>query len=81
MMSRRALESLTIKVWWHFVRSGGGQISISKRSPDAAWDLRILTEKLCSEYGKAGFEIPNKEIIVKGHRKTVDPQVAASLHF
>lgn len=64
MMSRRALESLTIKVWWHFVRSGGGQISISKRNPDAAWDLRILTEKLCSEYGKAGFEISNKEIIV-----------------
>jgi DNA sulfur modification protein DndD len=58
------LLSLSTKVWWHFVKSGGGQISISKRNPDASWDLRILTEKLCSEYRKAGFEILNKEIIV-----------------
>ncbi|MES2674342.1 MAG: AAA family ATPase [Pseudomonadota bacterium] len=65
MMSRRALESLSTKVWWHFVKSGGGQISISKRNPDTAWDLRSLTEKLCSEYRKADFEIPNKVIIVK----------------
>ncbi len=64
MSSRRALEDLCNKVWWHFVRNGGGMISISKRNPDAPWDLRVLAEKLRAEFRKASFEIQNKENIV-----------------
>jgi recombinational DNA repair ATPase RecF len=64
MSSRRALEDLCNKVWWHFVKNGGGLISISKRNPDAPWDLRVLAEKLRAEFRKARFEIQNKENIV-----------------
>ncbi|MFK5948940.1 MAG: AAA family ATPase [Methylococcales bacterium] len=64
MSARRALEELCNKVWWYFVRNGGGLVSISKRNPDAPWDLRMLAEKLKSEVNKEKYGIPNKEEIV-----------------
>jgi len=64
MSARRALEYLCNKVWWYFVRNGGGLVSISKRNPDAPWDLRILAEKLKSEVNKEKYGIPHKEEIV-----------------
>lgn len=65
MSARRALEDLCNKVWWYFVRHGGGLVSIAKRNPDAPWDLRLLVEKLRSEVNKERYEIPNKEEIVE----------------
>lgn len=65
MMSRRALESLCNKLWWHFTKYGGGAISVLKRNPDAPTDLRALADKLRSEFAKATFELPNREGIVQ----------------
>jgi len=64
MSARRGLEDLCNKVWWHFVRNGGGLVSVGKRNPDAPWDLRLLAEKLRSEVNKERYEIPNKVDIV-----------------
>ncbi|MCK4705273.1 MAG: chromosome segregation protein SMC, partial [Gammaproteobacteria bacterium] len=73
MSARRALEDLCNKVWWHFVRNGGGLVSISKRNPDAPWDLRLLAEKLRSEVNKQRYEIPNKQDIVGAFDSLLGP--------
>ena len=73
MSARRALEDLCNKVWWHFVRHGGGMVSIGKRNPDAPWDLRLLAEKLRSEINKERYVIPNKEDIVGAFDSLLGP--------
>lgn len=65
MMSRRALESLCNKLWWHFTKHGGGAISVLKRNPDAPTDLRALADKLRAEFIKATFELPKKDEIAQ----------------
>lgn len=65
MSARRALEDLCNKVWWYFVKNGGGLVSIGKRNPDAPCDLRLLAEKLKSEVNKDKYGIPNKDEIVE----------------
>jgi DNA sulfur modification protein DndD len=64
MSSRRAMEDINTKVWLHFIKSGGGSISVSKKHPDAPIDTRTLTEKLKSEIKRANFDIPHKDVIV-----------------
>ena len=73
MSARRALEDLCNKVWWHFVRHGGGMVSIGKRNPVAPWDLRLLAEKLRSEINKERYVIPNKEDLVGAFDSLLGP--------
>ncbi|MCW9012780.1 MAG: AAA family ATPase [Gammaproteobacteria bacterium] len=73
MSARRALEDLCTKVWWHFVRNGGGLVSVGKRNPDAPVDLRLLAEKLKSEVNKDRYDIPNKEDIVNAFDSLLGP--------
>ena len=67
MSSRRALEYLCEKSWFHYGTHSGKTdplISVSRRSPDAPWDLRNLAENLKSKINKSKANIPNSVKIV-----------------
>jgi DNA sulfur modification protein DndD len=72
MSSRRALEYLCAKTWKHYGKyseKSDGLISVSRRSPDAPWDLRALSENLKSKMNKSRAEIPNHAKIVDAFDK------------
>ena len=61
MSSRRALENLCDKTWFHYGKHcdrNDGLISVSRRSPDQPWDLRNLAENLKSKIDKSQANIP-----------------------
>ncbi len=67
MSSRRALENLCDKTWFHYGKHcdrNDGLISVSRRSPDQPWDLRNLAENLKSKIDKSQANIPKKTEIV-----------------
>jgi len=67
MSARRALENLCEKTWFHYGKHSDktdSLISVSRRSPSAAWDLRALAENLRSKLNRSQSNIPNKELIV-----------------
>jgi DNA sulfur modification protein DndD len=67
MSSRRALEYLCDKAWSHYGKHSNNTdelISISKRTPNAPWDLRNLAENLKSKIKRSKADIPNKAKIV-----------------
>ena len=67
MSSRRALESLSEKAWFHYGKhcdNTDSLISVSRRNPHAPWDLRLLTENLKSKFNKSKAEIPKKAEII-----------------
>lgn len=67
MSSRRALEHLCEKAWFHYGKycdNGDKLISVSRRHPNAPWDLRALADNLRSKINKSKAEIPNKTDIV-----------------
>lgn len=67
MSSRRALEYLCKKAWIHYAKNcdkSDSLISVSKRHPNAPWDLRNLAENLKTKMNKSRAEIPNKDEIV-----------------
>lgn len=67
MSSRRALEHLCEKVWFHYGKyceKNDQPISVSKRHPHAPWDLRVLADNLRSKLKKSKAMIPNKTEIV-----------------
>jgi len=67
MSSRRALEYLSEKAWSHYGKhcdKADSLISVSRRAPNAPWDLRQLVDNLRVKYGKSKAEIPSKNEIV-----------------
>lgn len=68
MSSRRALEYLCNKVWEHYGKycdDTDQPISVSRRHPQAPWDLRALADNVRSKVNKSKAQILNKEQIVK----------------
>ena len=69
MSSRRALESICDKAWWHYSKNcskSDGDISINKQSPKAPLSLMALAQNICSKLKSSKADIPNKEEIVQG---------------
>jgi DNA sulfur modification protein DndD len=67
MSSRRALEHLCEKAWFHYGKhcdKSDSLISVSRRSPHLPWDLRALVENLKSKIHRSKADIPNSEGIV-----------------
>lgn len=67
MSSRRALEYLCEKLWFHYDKhcdDSDQMISVSRRNPNAPWDLRALADNLKSKINKSKADIPNKSEIV-----------------
>lgn len=67
MSSRRALEYLSEKAWFHYGKycdNGDALISVSRRAPNAPWDLRQLVDNLRAKFKKTNAEIPNKAEII-----------------
>ncbi|WP_367989838.1 AAA family ATPase [Vibrio sp. NTOU-M3] len=67
MSSRRALEHLCDKAWFHYAKHcdiTDKPISVSRRNPQAPWDLRALADNLRSKIKKSKAEIPRKNEIV-----------------
>lgn len=67
MYSRRALEHLCEKAWFHYAKNcdkADSLISVSRRHPNAPWDLRNLAENLKAKMNRSKAEIPNKNEIV-----------------
>lgn len=69
MSSRRALESLCDKAWWHYSNNchiKDSAISVSRRNPKAPWDLKALAANIRSKIQKSKADIPNKDEIIIG---------------
>lgn len=67
MSSRRALEYLSEKAWLHYGKhcdKADALISVSRRAPNAPWDLRQLVDNLRAKFKKTNAEIPNKAEII-----------------
>lgn len=67
MSSRRALEYLSEKAWLHYGKhcdKADALISVSRRAPNAPWDLRQLVDNLRTKFKKTNAEIPNKAEII-----------------
>jgi hypothetical protein len=67
MSARRGLENLCEKAWYHYGKHSDKldkPISVARRSPDQAWDLRYLADNLKSKFNRSKADIPNKEQIV-----------------
>ncbi|MDY0280478.1 MAG: AAA family ATPase [Salinivirgaceae bacterium] len=62
--SRKALESLTKKVWRYVNRYGDGSLTIKMRSATAPIELRHLTEQLKTKIAKADFPDQNKASVL-----------------
>lgn len=69
MSSRRALESVCDKSWWHYSKychKDDGNISIAKQSPKAPLNLMALAQNICSKIKSSKADIPNKAEIIVG---------------
>lgn len=69
MSSRRALESVCDKSWWHYSKNchkDDGNISIAKQSPKAPLNLMALAQNICSKIKSSKADIPNKAEIIAG---------------
>lgn len=67
MSSRRALEYLSEKAWTHYGKhcdKTDSLISVSRRAPNAPWDLRQLVDNLRVKFNKTNANIPNKTEII-----------------
>lgn len=67
MSSRRALENLCDKAWYHYGKycdKSDSLISVSRRLPNQPWDLRTLADNLNSKFNKSKAAIPNKDKII-----------------
>lgn len=67
MSSRRALEYLSEKAWSHYGKhcdKTDSLISVSRRAPNAPWDLRQLVDNLRVKFKKTNANIPNKSEII-----------------
>ena len=67
MSSRRALEYLCDKAWWHYSNNchiRDPAISVVRRNPKAPWDLNALAANICSKIKKAKVDVPNKDEII-----------------
>jgi len=67
MSSRRALEHLCEKAWFHYGKycdNTDSLVSVSRRNPNAPWDLRALVENLNSKMNRSKADIPNKDGIL-----------------
>ena len=67
MSSRRALEYLSEKAWSHYGKhcdKTDSLISVSRRAPNAPWDLRQLVDNLRVKFKKTNANIPNKAEII-----------------
>jgi len=67
MSARRALENLTERIWYHYGKhsdKSDDPISVARRAPDQAWDLRYLADNLKSKFKKSKTDIPKKDLIV-----------------
>lgn len=79
MSSRRALENLCDKTWFHYGRHcdrNDSLISVSRRSPDQPWDLRNLAENLKTKINKSQANIPKKTEIVSALTALLGPNGA-----
>lgn len=73
MSARRALEGICTKVWTHYLKHGGGAISVTQRAPGAPIDLRVLADKLACEIRKATFVIKNRDVILASLQSILGP--------
>lgn len=67
MSSRRGLEYLCEKAWYHYGKysdKSDNPISVSRRAPNQPWDLRNLAENLKSKFNSSKADIPNKFEII-----------------
>ncbi|MER0203587.1 MAG: chromosome segregation protein SMC [Nitrosomonas sp.] len=67
LSSRRALEYLCEKAWYHYGKHSDKNdklISVSRRAPNLPWDLRNLAENLKSKFDSSKANIPNKLQII-----------------
>ena len=79
MSSRRALENLCDKTWFHYGKHcdrNDSLISVSRRSPDQPWDLRNLAENLKTKINKSQANIPKKAEIVSALTALLGPNGA-----
>lgn len=76
MSSRRALEHLCNRTWFHYGKHSDrndSSISVSRRSPDQPWDLRILAENLKTKINASRGNIPNKTEILSALTSLLGP--------
>ena len=76
MSSRRALEHLCNRTWFHYGKHSDRNdslISVSRRSPDQPWDLRTLAENLKTKINASRGNIPNKTEILSALTSLLGP--------
>lgn len=67
MSSRRGLEYLCEKAWYHYGKysdKNDSPISVARRAPNQPWDLRYLADNLKSKFNSSKANIPNKLQII-----------------
>lgn len=76
MSSRRALEYLSEKAWFHYGKhcnKADSLISVSRRAPDAPWDLRQLVDNMRVKFNKSNADIPKKAEIINVFETLLGP--------